>query len=122
MNQKDEAEALQERAKEAAEQSKVLVARASEDIPQSGLKKIILETIRDLTRRGITELATRMPAHAEWIRNNPRLVLAGYLLRAANLIADRYNPSLTIPAEGSEWNVVKSLILGVVPALFLRCS
>ena len=73
---KDEAEALQERAKEAVEQSKVLVARVSEDIPQPGLKKIILETIRDLTKRGVNELANRMPAHAEWIRNNPKLVLA----------------------------------------------
>jgi len=35
---KDEAAALQERAKEAVEQSKALVARASEDIPQPGLK------------------------------------------------------------------------------------
>ena len=68
---KDEAEALQERAKEAVEQSKVLVARASGDIPKLGLKKIILETIRDLSKRGLIELANRMPAHAEWIRNSP---------------------------------------------------
>ena len=80
----------------------------------------MLETIRALTKRGVIELANRMPAHAEWIRNNPRLVVAGYLLSAANLIADRYNPSLTIPAEGSEWNVVKSLILGVVPGTFFN--
>ena len=59
-----------------------------------------------------------MPAHAEWIRNNPKLVFAGYLLSAANLIADQYNPSLTIPAEGSEWNVVKGLVLGLAPGAF----
>ena len=69
---KDEAEALQERAKEAVEQSKVLVARASGDILQPGLKKIILETIRDLTKRGVNELSSRMLAHAEWIYGTTR--------------------------------------------------
>ena len=66
------------------------------------MKRIILKTLKDLTKRGVNELASRMPEHAEWMRNNPKLVLAGYLLSTANLIADQYNPSLTIPAEGSE--------------------
>ena len=74
-----------------------------------------METLRDLTKRGINELSSRMPAHIEWIQNNPKLIVAGYLLSAANLIAEQYNPSLTIPSEGSEWTVVRNLILGVVP-------
>ena len=75
---KDEAEELQKRAADAVSQSKELVARTTADIPQVGLKRIILETLRDLTKRGANELASRMPEHAEWIRNNPKLVLAGY--------------------------------------------
>ena len=64
---KDEAEELQQRANEAISQAKELVARATADIPKPGLKRIILETLKDLTKHGINELASRMPAHIEWI-------------------------------------------------------
>ena len=69
---KDEAEELQKRAADAVSQSKELVAGATADIPKPGLKRMILETLKDLTKRGVNELASRMPEHAEWIRNTAK--------------------------------------------------
>ena len=52
---KDEAEEAQQRAKEAVEQSNELVELATANIPKPGLKRTILETLKDLTKRGINE-------------------------------------------------------------------
>ena len=53
---KDKAEELQNRATDAVSRSKGLVARAASKIQKPGLKRIILETLRDLTKRGAENL------------------------------------------------------------------